>query len=282
VGTPGTYGDISHPVTITTDAEGRVTAAAQTSRWNIRAVTANTVAADGDYIQANATSGNVQITIPVTAAASVVVERMDSSANSVTVVCSGTIDGDPSATLISAYTSVTFLGDGTNCAVVSASTNQAPVISAASPITYNPSTHTVGLNPAAVTVTTQSPLDNSTKAASTAYADAAVAVEKSRAQAFEATLPATYASFIGLAKVPDQIITGSITRNANEVVTSAAVVWPDGTTGTFTADTIGALNTIDAYHITYGRPTVIHTYTQPTITRDATGAATTVPAIVVT
>jgi hypothetical protein len=90
------------------------------------------------------------------------------------------------------------------------------------------------------------------------------------------------ATLVQWAKMPDSIITGAITRNANEVITSAAVVWPDGTAGTFTTDTIGTLNTIDAYHITYGSPTVIHTFTQSAITRDSTGAATTVPAIVVT
>lgn len=97
--------------------------------------------------------------------------------------------------------------------------------------------------------------------------------------AADPALTGTYASFIGLAKVPDQIITGSITRDANEVVTSAAVVWPDGTTGTFTATTIGPLNTIDAYTITRVISGVTHTYTQSAITRDASGAATSVPAI---
>lgn len=91
----------------------------------------------------------------------------------------------------------------------------------------------------------------------------------------------TYVSFKTLAKNPDELITGSITRDTNGVVTSAAVVWPDGTPGTFTTDTIGTSNTIDGYHITYGSPAT-KTYTQPTITRDTSGAATNVPAIVVT
>lgn len=84
-----------------------------------------------------------------------------------------------------------------------------------------------------------------------------------------------------IAKMPDLLITGAITRNSNEVITSAPVVWPDGTAGTYTTDSIDASNAINSYHITYGSPTVIHTYTQPTITRDSSGAATNVPQIVV-
>jgi len=79
-----------------------------------------------------------------------------------------------------------------------------------------------------------------------------------------------------LVKNPDLLIVGSITRNSNDVVTSAAVVWPDGTTGTFTTDTINStFQAIDAYHISYGATT----YYQDAITRNANGAATNVPAI---
>lgn len=96
-----------------------------------------------------------------------------------------------------------------------------------------------------------------------------------------AALSASIAAVVGWAKNPDTLVTGAVTRNSDGVVTSAVVKWPDGVAGVFTTDTIGALNTIDAYHITrVGSPTT--TYTQPTITRDTTGAATNVPAIVVT
>ena len=95
-----------------------------------------------------------------------------------------------------------------------------------------------------------------------------------------AGLSATFVSFIAAAKNPDILIVGSITRNANDVVTSASVVWPDGTVGTFTTDTIDASGAINSYHITYGSP-VTKTFTQPVITRSATGAATSVPQIVV-
>lgn len=82
-----------------------------------------------------------------------------------------------------------------------------------------------------------------------------------------------------LAANPDSIIAGSITRDANEAVTSAAVVWPDGTSGTFTADTLSSSfpGAVDAYHITYGSKT----YTQSAVTRDSAGAVTNRPAITV-
>ena len=68
----------------------------------------------------------------------------------------------------------------------------------------------------------------------------------------------------------------SATRNANEVITTASVLWPDGSTGSFTTDTINpTFNTIDAFHVTYvwtvnggGN----HTITQAAVTRDASGA----------
>lgn len=93
---------------------------------------------------------------------------------------------------------------------------------------------------------------------------------------------AAYLGLVQAAKNPDTIITGAITRNGDGAVTSAAVVWPNGVPGTFTADTLSTAfpGAIDGYHITYGSP-VTATFTQPTLTRDASGAAITVPAIVV-
>lgn len=89
--------------------------------------------------------------------------------------------------------------------------------------------------------------------------------------------------FKQFARVPDQIIVGTITRDANGAATSAPVVWPDGTPGIYTADTVSATfpGAVDAYHITYGNPTVVRTYTQPAVTRDSNGAVTTLPAITV-
>jgi len=91
---------------------------------------------------------------------------------------------------------------------------------------------------------------------------------------------ATYASYANLAKAPDSIIAGAVNVDGNNLVTSAAVLWPDGKPGTLTITSRDANNAVTAYNITYGSP-VIKTFTQPTITRNAAGAATNVPQIVV-
>jgi hypothetical protein len=98
-----------------------------------------------------------------------------------------------------------------------------------------------------------------------------------------ATLTSALAARVGLvqaAKNPDLLVTGSITLDGNDLLTSAAVVWPDGTPGTLTITFRDLNNAVLAYNITYGSP-VTKTFTQPTITRNANGAATNVPAIVV-
>ncbi|MBY4272404.1 hypothetical protein HQO27_05880 [Rhodococcus fascians] len=90
-----------------------------------------------------------------------------------------------------------------------------------------------------------------------------------------------YVPFSTLAKNPDCLIFGAITRDANQAVMGVAVVWPDGTPGTFTAETLSTSfpGAVDGYRITYGRPAT-KTHTQPSLTRSAAGAATAVPAIV--
>ena|SRR5690242_8203304 len=95
-----------------------------------------------------------------------------------------------------------------------------------------------------------------------------------------AELSATYASYVNLAKNPDSLIAGAVTVDGNNLVTSAAVLWPDGTPGTLTITSRDSNNAVLAYNITYGSP-VTKTFTQPTITRNAAGAATNVPQIVV-
>lgn len=73
----------------------------------------------------------------------------------------------------------------------------------------------------------------------------------------------------------------SATRNANNVVTSASVKWPDGTTGTFTATTINTtFNAIDAYTITYDSDPV-KTITQSAVTRNSSGAVTAQPELTI-
>lgn len=96
-------------------------------------------------------------------------------------------------------------------------------------------------------------------------------------------LRSSYADYVSLARNPDAIITGAITRDANGAATSAAVTWPDGSPGTYTATAVSSAfpGAVDAYTVTYGSP-VTRTYTQAAVTRDASsGAVTTAPAITV-
>lgn len=90
------------------------------------------------------------------------------------------------------------------------------------------------------------------------------------------------AQLVQWARNPDQLIAGTIVRDANDAITSAPVVWPDGTPGTFTADTLSTdfPGAVDAYHVTYGSPAT-KTFTQNAVTRNANGAVTALPAIVV-
>ncbi|OHD15070.1 MAG: hypothetical protein A2Y38_26020 [Spirochaetes bacterium GWB1_59_5] len=85
-----------------------------------------------------------------------------------------------------------------------------------------------------------------------------------------------------LARTPEVLIAGTITRDANGAATSAPVVWPDGTPGTYTALEVSTEHpgAVDSYSVTYGSP-VVQTFTQPTVTRNAAGAVTACPAIVV-
>jgi hypothetical protein len=83
---------------------------------------------------------------------------------------------------------------------------------------------------------------------------------------------------LALARDPSQIFVGTITLT-DGAPTSAAVVWPDGTTGVYTGTpSVAFPGSIDAYTITHG---TTRTYTQPAVTRDATGNITTQPAIVI-
>ncbi len=81
----------------------------------------------------------------------------------------------------------------------------------------------------------------------------------------------------------DMIISGTITRDANDAATSAPVVWPDGTAGVYTALVLSSafLGAVDSYSITYVGTDSTRTYTQPTVTRNANGAVTARPAITV-
>ena len=72
----------------------------------------------------------------------------------------------------------------------------------------------------------------------------------------------------------------AITRDADDVVTTATVKWPDGSAGTFTTTTKNSTwLAIDAYTITHTASG--KTVTQAAVTRNATGAITTKPALAV-
>lgn len=90
------------------------------------------------------------------------------------------------------------------------------------------------------------------------------------------------ASYVNLARSPELLIAGTITRDAGGAATSAPVTWPNGSVGTYTSLTLSSAfpGAVDRYQITYGSP-VTKTYTQPLVTRDASGAVTVLPAIVV-
>ena len=85
-------------------------------------------------------------------------------------------------------------------------------------------------------------------------------------------------TYLQLARDPWSLFSGTITY-ADGAPTSAAVLWPDGTTGVYTGTPSATFpGSIDAYTITYG---TTRTYTQPTVTRDASGNITIQPAITV-
>lgn len=87
------------------------------------------------------------------------------------------------------------------------------------------------------------------------------------------------AVLLAAAANPDVLVFGTITRDSNGAATGATVTWPDGTSGTYTGTASTSFpGAVDSYTITYGSST----YTQPTVTRDSSGAVTSRPAITVT
>lgn len=120
-----------------------------------------------------------------------------------------------------------------------------------------------------------------TLASVTAPVDAAMtAVQTNPASSFAQAQAKLFVSLKAAAKNPDLLIVGAVTVDSLDQVTSAAVVWPDGAPGTLTITARHSTGAVNAYNITYGSP-VTKTFTQPAITRNATGAATNVPQIVV-
>jgi len=86
------------------------------------------------------------------------------------------------------------------------------------------------------------------------------------------------------ARIPIDMAVGTITYNASGAPTGHSVEWPDGATGVYagTASTTfpGSIDTYTVTHVLSGTTTT--TYTQPTVTRDATtGQVTARPAVTV-
>lgn len=75
----------------------------------------------------------------------------------------------------------------------------------------------------------------------------------------------------------------SATRNSDGAVTSATIKWPDGATGTYTADMLSTdfPGATDGWHATHVLAGATLTVTQPTVTRDADGAITAQPDITI-
>lgn len=113
-------------------------------------------------------------------------------------------------------------------------------------------------------------------AADTAVQPAALTAEATARSSGDAALIAQ------LAANPDQIAVGTITRSTSGAVTGFTVAWPDGATGTFVGtESTTAPGAIDSYTVTHVLSGVTKTYTQPSLTRDSSGAVTARPAIVV-
>lgn len=94
-------------------------------------------------------------------------------------------------------------------------------------------------------------------------------------------LTTRYATYAQLARTPEALISGPVTRDANGTPLSAAVIWPDGTAGIFTGVPSAVLGALDGWSITYGSP-LVRTYTQPAVTRNASGAISDQPANTIT
>jgi hypothetical protein len=81
---------------------------------------------------------------------------------------------------------------------------------------------------------------------------------------------------MALAATPEVLMVGTITRDTYGAPLSAAVTWPDGVTGTFTGTPSATFpGVVDSYTLTHGADT----YTQPLVTRNASGEITAKPAI---
>ena len=90
-------------------------------------------------------------------------------------------------------------------------------------------------------------------------------------------------ALMALARDPEQLFAGAITRDTNGTPISAVVKWPDGVDGNYAGTaSVSFPGAVSAYTVTrVGSPTT--TFTQPAVTRDATtGLVTNRPPITIT
>jgi hypothetical protein len=125
------------------------------------------------------------------------------------------------------------------------------------------------------------------EAGSLAYVDDPVSASAAQAAAAAAALSAAAAAAAAAFKLQTWALTQAFsvtaaTRNSDGAITTASIVWPDGTTGTYTADTLSAAfpGATDAWHATYNSVPA-KTATQPAVTRDGNGAVIAQPAITI-
>lgn len=88
------------------------------------------------------------------------------------------------------------------------------------------------------------------------------------------------AALVQLAADPSLLFTGNVSTDENGAPTSAAVTWPDGDAGIYAGTPAPAWpGAVDAYTLTKIGDATTTTYTQPAVTRDASGNITNRPAI---
>ncbi len=103
------------------------------------------------------------------------------------------------------------------------------------------------------------------------------------ASATSSSLTALSIALLGKSIDPLSIASGTITRNASDAPTSFAVEWPDGTAGVYTGiPSVAFPSAIDSYTLTYVGTSGTKTFTQPTVTRNASGYITNRPKVTMT
>ena len=125
--------------------------------------------------------------------------------------------------------------------------------------------------------------NSAASAATSATNAAASATNASNAQTAAEVLLGTTSNIQLLGWAYAQAFTAtSVTRNVNNVITTASIVWPDGATGTLTTDIINTtFNTINAWHATHILNGVTKTVTQTAVTRNSSGAVIAQPVLTI-